>query len=103
MGKEVIPAESVPGYCWNCGKPYPWTLKFLSAAREVIGDLQELIKHEKTELFQSIDDAVRQVPGWAGSIERIKSLCRTLKKPSQDLLNNVLANGIYDFLKGLFS
>lgn len=101
--KEVLPTESIPGYCWNCGKPYPWTAKFLSATRQLINQFEELTETEKSELSQSVDDVVRQVPDQAHSIERIKQLWRKLKKPSQDLLNNVVANGIYEGLKVLLT
>jgi hypothetical protein len=103
MGTEVFPAESVPGYCWNCGRSYPWTAKFLSATRELINGFHELTETEKSELAQSFDDVVRQVPDQGKSIEGMKRLWRKLRKPSQDLLNNLAGNGIYDVLKRLFS
>jgi hypothetical protein len=102
MGKEFFPAESIPSYCWSCGKPYPWTQKFLSATRDLVNGSGELTESEKAEFAQSFEDVIRQVPARGKAIEVMKRLWRKLNKPSQDLLNNVLANGIYDFLKHLF-
>ena len=33
---------SKPSYCYNCGKPFPWTAASLEAASELVDDLEAL-------------------------------------------------------------
>src|SRR5256885_3304438 len=94
MGKEISPLTSIPGYCWNCGQAYPWTEKFFSTTRDIINGFAELTESEKGEFARSIENVVRDVPERAKSIDGMKRLWRKLKRPGQDLLNNVLANGV---------
>ena len=103
MGLETVPPESVPSYCRNCGNPYPWTESFLSSTREIVGGFPELSEPEKGEFAKSLEDVVRATPDHGRSIQRLKQLVRKLKKPSRDLINNVLGNAVWEGFKGLFS
>jgi hypothetical protein len=44
-----------PGYCGRCGKPFTWTERALSAAKEYIDEL-DLSAEEKTKQKGSLDD-----------------------------------------------
>ena len=51
-----------PNFCINCGKPYPWTLAKISAAKELAQTLNELSMQQKQDLEKNIDDIVRDTP-----------------------------------------
>ena len=46
----------VPSYCLECGKPYPWTLNRLKAAKELASELDELNPEEHIILAKSIEE-----------------------------------------------
>jgi hypothetical protein len=45
-----------PKYCGECGTPFPWTEKALSAAKEYIDDLDQLDAEETVSLKGTFDD-----------------------------------------------
>ncbi len=51
-----------PSFCQHCGKPYLWTERGLSAAKDLVQDLDNLTDDEKANLSRSLDDLVRQTP-----------------------------------------
>src|SRR5690606_24440218 len=51
-----------PGYCHNCGKPYPWTVASLEAARDLADELETLNAEERQQLKDSFPDLVRSTP-----------------------------------------
>src|SRR3989442_854800 len=46
-------------FCNNCGEPYPWTARGLTAARDLISEAENLKPEEKELLSKSLDDLVR--------------------------------------------
>ena len=53
---------SVPKYCHECGKPYPWTKRALEASRELIQEVESLDEQEKEILAKSIEEIIRESP-----------------------------------------
>jgi len=51
-----------PSFCHSCGKPYPWTLARLEAAKELIALQSELSASEKDAMNNSIDEIVKDSP-----------------------------------------
>jgi len=60
--EEYIALREVPGYCPNCGHPYPWTEGRIRAAKELAEEIEGLSEAKKKALSQSIDDIVRDTP-----------------------------------------
>src|ERR1700687_1216828 len=42
-------------FCHNCGKPYPWTEKKMTAAKELVDGADGLDQKEKEALTKSVD------------------------------------------------
>jgi hypothetical protein len=51
-----------PGYCYECGKAFPWTEERLNAAKELADLLDELSNEEQEQLKKSLDDLVKDGP-----------------------------------------
>jgi len=60
-----------PRYCPACGRPFPWTERAMSAARQVIREMAALDLHERDQLRRSIDHIIRQTPQTPQAVRRI--------------------------------
>ena len=45
-----------PNHCYNCGTPFPWKIAKVEAAKDQVGDIEELNAGEKEQLQGAIDD-----------------------------------------------
>lgn len=61
-GLLTIKEVTVPAYCHNCGKPYPWTEARLIAATNIINMLDELTPEQKQQLIDFIPDLIVETP-----------------------------------------
>ena len=57
-----LPSFQLPAYCIKCGIAYPWTEATLSAARELVDELDSLSVEDKEQLKDSFDDLVSDTP-----------------------------------------
>ena len=77
---HVIRRYEPPAYCHNCGRPYPWTERTLSAAHELIDSSDELEPDDKEALKESLVALTRDTPGTpvaASTAKRILSKAGT--------------------------
>lgn len=51
-----------PDYCYNCGKPYPWTQSKLEAMKELIEFDEELSSEEKSYMSENIQNLTIDTP-----------------------------------------
>ena len=59
---KVSAVVDVPAYCYNCGKPYPWTEATLQTAEHIIDMLDELTPDQKKQLVDFIPDIIVETP-----------------------------------------
>ena len=52
----------VRAYCHYCGRPYPWTLNKLDAARVLADELEGLSSEDRELLKETFDDLVVETP-----------------------------------------
>ena len=57
-----LPEYEIPKWCYECGKPYPWTLEKLQAAKELTNEIENLTDDEKELLKTSLEDIVSDNP-----------------------------------------
>lgn len=69
-----------PNYCHNCGNPLPWTQQKISAAQELVDEIEELSKEDRNILKQSISELTQDSPRTELASVRYKKL---LKKSSE--------------------
>lgn len=61
-----------PDYCYNCGKPYPWTESALRNTALLIQEEKELSEQLKESLIESLPSIVTETPGTNLAIVRVK-------------------------------
>ena len=63
-----------PAYCRGCGKPFPWTVTALAAAKDYASELEGLSEDERRVLSESLDDLVTEGPRTAVAASRFRRL-----------------------------
>ena len=51
VGGRYVP----PSFCYECGKPFPWTVRALAAARELTDELDGLTADDRAKLKTAIE------------------------------------------------
>ncbi len=69
---SLVSDESIPFYCHNCGKPYPWTKMKLEAIEEIVELVDELNDEEKDIFKDSVRYIATDNPKTKVSVMRIK-------------------------------
>ncbi len=73
-----------PGFCHQCGKPYPWTEAALKAAQELSDEVDNLTPEERELLKKSLDDIVRDTPQTEVAATRFKKIVAKAGKVAVD-------------------
>jgi len=81
-----------PGFCHNCGKPYPWTEQKIHAAQELAQEIENLSEDEKKILTQSIDDIVKDSPKTPLATTRFKRIVSKAGKEVAGALRDILVD-----------
>lgn len=53
---------TTPKYCYHCGEAYPWTLRWLDSARELIAYDETINDENKKQLCDSLPDIISETP-----------------------------------------
>jgi hypothetical protein len=61
-----------PAYCGGCGRPFPWTEKALSAAKDYTDELEQFSPEEKATLKATFDDLTSDTPRTPLAVSRFK-------------------------------
>lgn len=61
-------------YCYNCGKPYPWTTKQLEAASELVQEDEQLSDEDKATLTKSIPELMADNPNTTLAATRFRRI-----------------------------
>lgn len=86
--------EPAPNYCYKCGEPFPWTGKYLEAAKQMAAELEELTEEEKELLQESIAELVKDTPEAQLAATRFNRLLGKVKKagdPLRELMIQIVA------------
>lgn len=51
-----------PAFCYNCGKPFPWTQSRLDFAKELIAEMDELTSDEQEKFNNSLPNILSETP-----------------------------------------
>lgn len=92
---------SPPGFCHDCGEPYPWTATALQAAQELADELDDLTDEERETLKNSLDDLVRDTPRTAVAATRFKKLVARAGPAVADALKEILVDVVSESAKKL--
>ena len=83
---------TVPSFCPDCGKPYPWTEAKLKAAQELTDLLEELEPEEREILKKSFDDIVRDTPQTKVAATQFKRLLLKVGKTMAEQLRELVVD-----------
>jgi len=61
-GRVSFSDYSIPAYCYNCGKAYPWTINKLEAVLELVGIGGELSDSELTVFKNDLGELIKDSP-----------------------------------------
>ena len=56
---EKYPNDTVPKYCHNCGKPYPWIENFLNTYKEILSLELEDEKELQNKIYNATEELVK--------------------------------------------
>lgn len=79
-----------PRYCYDCGKPFPWTSRALEAARELTDEIDELTPDEKKTLKQAIADLSTDSAKTGLAATRYKKILGKIGKVAADALTKIV-------------
>lgn len=83
-----------PSYCYNCGKPYPWTERILNNATELISLADELDANTKELIKSAIPDLIIDTPSTPVAAAKYSKAL----SDAGDVLKNSLHNLLVDVL-----
>jgi len=63
-----------PAYCNDCGKPYPWTVSELRAARTFADRLEQLDPKERKDLKRDLGQVANRTPDSPNALVRARRL-----------------------------
>lgn len=71
---------SLPSYCHNCGKPYPWTESALKVAALLIQEDENLDNEQKQTLQDCLPDLITETPSTNLAVVRLKKALKKVGK-----------------------
>jgi len=99
IGGAVLATFHVPGFCHECGEPYPWVETKIEAARELAKELEELTAEDKETLTKSIDDIVTDSPRTTLGATRFKKMMGKLGKETASVFKDILVSIVSEAAK----
>jgi hypothetical protein len=99
--KDVMPVgSSTPdAYCWNCGKPYPWTERHLAAAAELVSEDEMLSGPDKEFLTATFVDMTSENPRTTLAATRFKRLAAKAGKGLGEAIQKTLVDVLSETAK----
>ncbi len=79
MGQINVNDQNADAFCYNCGKPYPWTESAFEKAEMIINELDSLSDTEKEKLCKSLKDLYNETPKTDYAILLVKKAMTSCK------------------------
>lgn len=96
-GVYNLGSDPAPGYCTECGKPYPWTQSKIEAFQDLV-DLSSLNQDSKTILLDGIIYVIRDTPKTEAVCAKFAKIIPKLK-PQESSIISILSNMATDHAK----
>lgn len=87
-----------PAFCYNCGKPFPWTEASLQAARDLVEESGFSEEDQKT-LEENIDDLVKESPRTVLAATRFKKIVSQMGKGTLRAFRTILIDIVSETAK----
>ncbi|MCX8167307.1 MAG: DUF2321 domain-containing protein [Candidatus Micrarchaeota archaeon] len=84
----------VPSYCYNCGKPYPWTESALESAKSLINEDENLTTDEKQQFVNALPDLIVEspTPKTQVSVIKFKKFIIKVAAPTGQALKDIIVD-----------
>ena len=83
---------TAPAFCFECGKPFPWTATALRAAEDLADEMDALSDDEKGSLKRALPDLVRETPRAHLAETRFKKLMRKVGTEGVESMRRLLTD-----------
>jgi len=97
--KTILDYTTLPSFCPECGKPYPWTEAKLKAAQDLADEVDNLSPEERSLLKKSLDDIVRDTPQTTVAATRFKRLVAKAGQVAADSFRDILVDVLSETAK----
>lgn len=104
IGDKVPSKESIPYYCHNCGKPYPWTVKFLNDYQNLLNLYSEEINIDlNKKIYDATENFLKnKFSTTSFSAIILKKYFSKLPDITKQIFINVISNFAGETLKNYF-
>ena len=89
VGRGDPPA---PSFCHECGKPYPWTERRLTAAKELADEMDGLTDDDKLKLRGALDDLAKEGPKTEPAKFRFKQIMKKVGGDGYEMMKKVVTD-----------
>lgn len=79
-----------PAYCYNCGKPYPWTEEKMKALEETVNLMDELTQDEKKDFIDSAKDITTDNPRTNLGALKLRNLGKKIGKEIWSVAKDII-------------
>ena len=98
-GVVAVYTPELPLFCWNCGSPYPWTVKKQKALNDIIDNIKKLSDSEKEELKKAVDDLVKETPYWRRAALTLKTFANKIGEENWNLMKAIIIDLLTEAVK----
>ena len=88
-----------PAFCYECGKPFPWTTTRLHAAEDLVNELEDLTIDDRKSLKESLPDLVRETPSTRVAETRFKKIMQKVGKDGYESMRSLLTDIVSDVVR----
>jgi hypothetical protein len=85
----LITEYIVPKFCYECGRPFPWTQAKLDSARELVEFEDKINTKEKEILRNSLDDIIAENPKTEMSAIKFKHIMAKVRQETAKALRDI--------------
>lgn len=89
---DFISITTVDSFCYNCGKPYPWTKSALESLQLLIEEEPSFSEDEKNKLVESVPDIISETPKTKVATSRFKRALSTAGKYTADAMKGIIVD-----------
>ena len=88
-----------PGFCHNCGSPYPWTERRLQAARDFANEIEAISQDDRSILTDNLEYVVKDTARTEVAATRVKKVLAKAGKEGTDFARRVLVDLVTETAK----
>lgn len=96
---DVSSSYKAPAYCYNCGKPFPWTESKLTSISELLDMQDQLTEDEKQYFMSYLPIIFTETPQSEVTALKLRLLINKLPSEIGSLTKNVITDVISESIK----